>query len=133
MMPRIFLHDEAKADLERIADYIARDSFMAAQLIFPAVWDATVMLARMPGMGRAREFENPDLADVRSWVIRGYENYLMFYRPVPGRHRGAADHPRCARPRANLRTGTAMMLGRAQSFARSVDSHSRRALSRGRK
>jgi toxin ParE1/3/4 len=83
-MPRIFLHDQAKADLEEIADYIARDNFMAAQLIFPAVWEATVQLARMPGMGRAREFENQELAGVRSWVIRGYENYLIFYRPVPG-------------------------------------------------
>jgi toxin ParE1/3/4 len=83
-MPRILLHDEAKADLEGIADYIARDNYRAAQMIFTAVWEATVQLARMPGLGRIREFESPELADLRSWVIKGYENYLIFYRPVPG-------------------------------------------------
>ena len=83
-MPRILLHDQAKADLEGIADYIARDNYRAAQMIFTAVWEATVQLARMPGMGRIREFENEELVDTRSWVIKGYENYVIYYRPVPG-------------------------------------------------
>jgi len=65
-MPRILLHDQAKSDLEEIADYIARDNYRAAQLIFTAVWEAAVQLARMPGMGRIREFENNELAGARS-------------------------------------------------------------------
>ena len=37
----------------------------------------------MPGMGRLREFDRPDLADIRSWPVGGFEDYLIFYRPVP--------------------------------------------------
>ena len=76
-MPRIFLHDEAKDDVERIADHIARYSYRAAQMFFPAVWETLVQLSKMPGMGKLREFKNPRLADLRSWRVNGYKKYLL--------------------------------------------------------
>ena len=36
----------------------------------------------MPAMGVARDYQNPALVDVRMWRITGFENYLIFYRPV---------------------------------------------------
>ena len=50
---------------------------------FDAVDDAVKKLAEMPGMGRLRDFENPKFSDVRSWPIKGFENYLIFYGPTP--------------------------------------------------
>ena len=50
---------------------------------FDAADDAIKKLAEMPGMGRFRDFDNPEFRDVRSWPIKGFENYLIFYRSTP--------------------------------------------------
>ena len=39
-------------------------------------------LARMPGMGRIRSFPHARLDKLRSFRIKGFENYLIFYRPI---------------------------------------------------
>ena len=39
-------------------------------------------LAAMPEIGVAREHRDPALAEVRMWRIVGFDNYLMFYRPL---------------------------------------------------
>lgn len=49
---------------------------------FSAVDDAVKKLAEMPGMGRLREFKHPSFQTVRSWPIKGFENYLIFYQPT---------------------------------------------------
>ena len=41
-------------------------------------------LAANPGLGRLRKFRNPRLKGVRSWLVSGFDNYLIFYRAVPG-------------------------------------------------
>lgn len=33
-----------------------------------------------PHIGPARAFENPELKDVRLWLVRGFDKYLIFYR-----------------------------------------------------
>ena len=42
------------------------------------------MLVSRPRAGRAREFRSPRAQGLRSWVVSGFENYLIFYRPQPG-------------------------------------------------
>jgi toxin ParE1/3/4 len=39
-------------------------------------------LADTPGLGRACKFQNPRLKAIRSWRIKDFENYLIFYRAV---------------------------------------------------
>ena len=39
-------------------------------------------LAEMPGLGSRRDFSNPILVDIRSWIIKGFPNHLIFYRPT---------------------------------------------------
>jgi toxin ParE1/3/4 len=41
-------------------------------------------LAQMPQIGASRTFRNPRFAAVRMWPIRGFERFLVFYRPVKG-------------------------------------------------
>jgi toxin ParE1/3/4 len=42
-----------------------------------------VQLAQMSGMGRTRLFSQSALKNLRSFRIRDFENYVVFYRPVP--------------------------------------------------
>ena len=42
------------------------------------------MLLSRPRAGRAREFRSPRAHGLRSWVVSGFENYHIFYRPQPG-------------------------------------------------
>ena len=39
-------------------------------------------LAAMPELGERQVFKRADLADLRAWQVRGFENYLIFYRPI---------------------------------------------------
>ena len=33
-------------------------------------------------MGSPREFQNSHLIGIRQWRVSGFENYLIFYRPI---------------------------------------------------
>lgn len=72
----------AKRDLAEAATFIARDNLGAALRFLEAADEAMQKLAEMPGMGRARDFDNPSFGDVRSWPIKRFDNYLLFYRPI---------------------------------------------------
>ena len=85
MTPRILRRIAAKRDVARIACFIAEDSLDAAERFLESVEVSFVALARMPHMGATRRFRNPKFAAVRMWPIKGFENYLIFYRPLePG-------------------------------------------------
>jgi len=74
---------EAKRDLVEIADYIARDSIDAALRFLDAA-DATFRdLLDFPGMGPVRDVGTERLGEMRSWAIRGFANYLIFYTVTP--------------------------------------------------
>ena len=47
-----------------------------------AIEDAAEKLAQFPGMGAHRELVNPKFAGLRIWPIKGFENYLIFYKPA---------------------------------------------------
>ena len=70
----------ANRDIGSHFEFIAADSFDAAVRFFDAFHEACAKLAAMPGMGTRREFEHPELADLRSWPIKGFQNFLIFYR-----------------------------------------------------
>src|SRR5436853_321926 len=44
--------------------------------------DTLKRLAGMPEMGSLLELPNPALAGIRVWRVRGFKNYLIFYRPL---------------------------------------------------
>jgi toxin ParE1/3/4 len=63
--------------------YIGERNLDAAKRFLTAAQDACRMLARMPGMGALREFKNPAMTGLRSWPIKGFENFLILYLPTP--------------------------------------------------
>lgn len=75
---------QARRDLLELARYIARDDMDAALRLLDAAEADMTQLSQMPELGPMRKFSHPLLVDVRSWIIRGFPNHLIFYRPVSG-------------------------------------------------
>ncbi|HKN34770.1 MAG TPA: type II toxin-antitoxin system RelE/ParE family toxin [Terriglobales bacterium] len=64
----VFLGENASVDVARRFLHAANVSFQA--------------LAKMPELGVQRNFRNPLFASVRAWPVKGFERYLIFYRPL---------------------------------------------------
>ena len=58
------------------------DDFDAADRFLEAAYGTFQELAKMPGMGCPRTFPHARLRNLRSFRIRGFENYLIFYGPI---------------------------------------------------
>ncbi|HZN69128.1 MAG TPA: type II toxin-antitoxin system RelE/ParE family toxin [Tepidisphaeraceae bacterium] len=61
---------------------MARDNLEAGKRFYDAVLHDMLQLSAMPGMGGQRPSPNPRLKGLRSWPIRGYRNFLIFYLPI---------------------------------------------------
>jgi toxin ParE1/3/4 len=75
----------ADRDIEREAINIADYGGVEASLRFYEACDrAFLLLSTQPRMGIAQDFGNPILAGMRMWRLKGFEEYLIFYRPIQG-------------------------------------------------
>ena len=63
--------------------HIANDNPAAATRVVEAAYETFQTLAATPGLGRLRKFRNLRLKGVRSWLVSGFGNYVIFYRAVP--------------------------------------------------
>ena len=62
------------------ATYIAEDNLDAAEGFLVAAEKTFQLLGRMPGIGKLCRFSNPQLSGIRQYPIKGFKNYLIFYR-----------------------------------------------------
>ena len=105
MKRRIRRHPEVSDDILDQAAYIARTSLPTALRFMDAVEATLRWLLRRPGAGSLREFEEPPLANVRSWQVKGFKNHLILYEIENGGIyvlsviHGARDLPRLLRGR----------------------------------
>lgn len=83
-MPKCILDPGVEDQLWGIWQFIAEDDSDAATRVIEAAYETFKTLAANPGIGRPRRFKNARLRDVRSWRVSRYENYLVFYRGIPG-------------------------------------------------
>lgn len=72
-----------EGELLAIWKTIATDNPAAASRVVEAAYETFAMLAEHPELGRKRTFQNPRVRGVHSWRISGFDNYLIFYRPIP--------------------------------------------------
>ena len=72
----------ALEDLVDLADHIALDNIEAASRFLKTAEESFRGLERMPLMGSAREYRNPEFTGVRMWRVKGFRRYLIFYRPI---------------------------------------------------
>jgi toxin ParE1/3/4 len=68
--------------LDAIWEWIALDNIDAADRFLEAAFGTLKELAQMPGIGRKRSFPHARLRDLRSFRVKGFENYLIFYGPI---------------------------------------------------
>ncbi|HEX6813807.1 MAG TPA: type II toxin-antitoxin system RelE/ParE family toxin [Planctomycetota bacterium] len=68
----------AEEDLAEAYEHIGKDSSSAAERLLDAVERATALLLERPFAGRAREFRAKRAQGMRSWVVSGFESYLIF-------------------------------------------------------
>ncbi len=82
-MARVIKRVAAKRDLsdhfvflgENASVAVARRFLHASNVSFQA-------LAQMPELGAQRGFRDPRWSAVRTWPVKGFERYLIFYRPL---------------------------------------------------
>jgi len=70
----------ALRDIDEIAELIRQDRPRAAVRFLDAVERTVKRLLRFPESAGVFESENPELADVRATLVRGFKKYLLFYR-----------------------------------------------------
>ena len=66
-------------DIFELAKYLLGRSEDAARGFVEAAQKTLKDLARMPGMGSLKSFDDPALAEVRSWRVEGFPNHLIYY------------------------------------------------------
>jgi plasmid stabilization system protein ParE len=82
MNPRVVLRREVPHDIESIVVYLERYSLAASNRFIDAVFPAFDDLAAMPGKGSLKQYRSTRLAGVRSWLVPGFRNHVILYRPV---------------------------------------------------
>jgi toxin ParE1/3/4 len=83
-MSRVARRPQAVTDLVEVATYIARDSPVAAERFLTRAEATIQRLSEMPGLGRPTHFLEDEFVGMRSWPIRGFPNYLVFYQETEG-------------------------------------------------
>lgn len=82
MKRRIKIRPTAIADIDREAINIASYSGVDAGLRFyDACQECFELLASQPNLGVRRDFGFSILTDMRLWKPKGFDDYLIFYRP----------------------------------------------------
>ncbi len=81
-MPKFILSEYVEGELAAVWDFIAFDDIGAADRFVEAAYGTFQELARMPHMGRRRHFPAARLRHLRSFRVKGFENYLVFYCPI---------------------------------------------------
>jgi toxin ParE1/3/4 len=82
-MARLILSQYVEPELAAIWDYIAVDNIDAADRFLASAYKSFNDLAEMPGMGRIRNYTGARLRELRSFRVKDFGNYLIFYIPLP--------------------------------------------------
>ena len=74
---RVFINE-----LLDIAEFLGQNDYEAGARFIDACEQTFLELAAMPYLGSPREFAHSDLKGIRMWHVKGYADYLIFYRPT---------------------------------------------------
>lgn len=78
---RVSYDKSVLGELVSLAEYIAEENQEAAFRFLDAADASFNFLLKHRFAGAIKNFSHPALSDIRMWPIRGFENYLVFYRP----------------------------------------------------
>ena len=80
MNRNLIIQPRAQAELREQAQYVAGGDPKRLDRFLDAADRTFADLVAMPGMGHRAILGNRRLAETRSWRIKGFENWLVFYR-----------------------------------------------------
>ena len=63
--------------------YLMAGAEEAATRFLDSVEESIDAICRMPNIGTPKLFKNPNLAGLRSWGVKGFEDILIFYLVQP--------------------------------------------------
>ena len=69
-------------ELVSLSFYLAETDEDVAQKFLDACDKTFVFLAENPFVGSLRNFKKAELSEVRMWRVKGFEKYLIFYKPL---------------------------------------------------
>ena len=83
-MPKIFQHEAARRDLTDHFVYLAENAGLEiAERFLTNAAASFDVLAVQPMIGAPLTLRHPELAGMRKWRIKEFDNYLIFYLPRP--------------------------------------------------
>ena len=81
-MAQVHKHAAAKRDLVEHFVYLAENaSVETAERFLLQVERSCWYLATHPALGVEVELSRPEMAGMRKWHVKGFEKFLIFYRP----------------------------------------------------
>ena len=79
---QVFVRPRARRDILSNAEYLEENGGVeTAQRFLDATQSTFEALARMPKLGALCAFRKPALRRLRRWPVKGFDNWLVFYRP----------------------------------------------------
>jgi toxin ParE1/3/4 len=83
-MPQVTKRAAARRDLVEHFVYLAENAGVDVAERFLTNAEASFAdLARQPIMGAPLTLRHPDLAGIRKWRVKDFDNHLVFYQPRP--------------------------------------------------
>lgn len=83
-MPVVRQREAARRDLIEHFVYLAENAGLAVADRFLSCAEATFGdLAQQPMMGAPLNLKRPELANIRKWRVKDFDNHLVFYEPRP--------------------------------------------------
>lgn len=83
-MPTVSQREAARRDIVEHFVYLAEEAGLDAAERFLTNAEASFNdPAQQPQMGAPLTLKRPDLANVRKWRVKGFDNHLVFYEPRP--------------------------------------------------
>jgi toxin ParE1/3/4 len=76
----IFLLPQAETDIDSHCAFLAKTSIEKSLDFDQAAFNSFELLSEMPLIGSERSFKNPKLVDIRIWLVKDFEKYIIFYR-----------------------------------------------------
>jgi toxin ParE1/3/4 len=80
MKRRVILRSAVPDDLHEIVAYLEQSSVAVADRFIDSVFGAFDDLAGWPGKGSPKQFRYRRLSGIRSWVVPGFRNHIIYYQ-----------------------------------------------------
>lgn len=77
----VFLLDKAEDDIASHFGFLSKTNTKKALSFHKAVFDSFDQLCINPMIGSPVKVDDQRLLDMRMWFVKGFEKYLIFYRP----------------------------------------------------